>query len=123
LPVSGCWRRHGGTVASSLEELEKIVERVLIEGGNHRLCDIRKEVIDAEARAGKWIHPIAFEQAADDEPYKKVHQIARVNGLGMKAKRHALRVPVHDHADEHKKGDAGQLRQSKLRERTTVLRR
>ena len=116
-------RRHGRVVAGGLEKLKQVVQRVLIEGRNHRLRDIGKEMIDAEARARKRIDPIVFEQAADDEPEQEVDQIARVNGCGMKPERHAGGVPVHDHADEREERDAAQFRESKLRERAAVLRR
>ena len=65
-------RWHSASIASSLEKLEELVERVLIEGRHHRLGDVGKEVVDAEARAGKRIHPIIQQQAADDEPQQKV---------------------------------------------------
>ena len=79
-------------------------------------------MIDTEARAGEWIHPIVFKQAADDEPQEKIDQIARVDRLGVKAKGHAGGIPVDDKADKGKERDAGQLRQSKLSERPAVLR-
>ena len=116
-------RWHRRVVAGGLEQLKQIVERILIEGRDHRLGDVRKEMVDAEARAGKRIHPVVLKQAADDEPQQKVDQIARTNGLRMEAERHAGGVPVDDHADEREESDAAQLRQSKLRQRAAVLRR
>ena len=62
-------RRHRRAVAGRLEKLQQVVERTLIEGRDHRLRDVGKEVIDAEARAGERVHPIVFKQAADDEPH------------------------------------------------------
>ena len=65
-------RRHRRVVAGGLEQLEQIVQRVLIEGRDHRLGDVGEEVIDAEARAGERIDPIAFQQTADDEPEQEL---------------------------------------------------
>ena len=39
----------------------------------------------------------------------------------MQAERHVLDIPVHHHTDEDKEGDAGQFREPKLRQRSTVL--
>ena len=66
-------------------------------------------MIDAEARAGKRIHPIAFEQAADDEPKMEVYEIAGVYWRRMEAQGHGGSVPVDDDADEREERDAAQL--------------
>ena len=44
----------------------------LIKGRNHCLGDVGKEVIDAEACAGEWIHPVVQQQTAHDELEKEM---------------------------------------------------
>jgi NTP pyrophosphatase (non-canonical NTP hydrolase) len=41
----------------------------------------------------------------------------------VETQRHPRRIPVDDHADEREERDAAQFRQSKLRQRPTILRR
>ena len=50
-------------------------------------------MIDAEARAWERIHPIVFEQAANDEPKQEVGKVARPHRMGMKAQRHPGCIP------------------------------
>ena len=98
-------RRHRRTVASRFEELQQIVERTLIEGGDHCLGDIRKEVIDAEARTGEWVHPIVFEQAANDELHKKIGKVAHMDMILMEPEGHAGGAPVDGHAHQSEESD------------------
>ena len=60
-------RRHLRLIAGRLKQLQEVVERALIEGSNHCLRDVRKQMVHPETRARKRIYPVAFEQAADDE--------------------------------------------------------
>ena len=53
-------RGHLSLIAGILEQLQERVQRTLIEGRNHRLGNVRKEVIDAEARTGEWIYPVGL---------------------------------------------------------------
>ena len=39
----------------------------MVKGCDHRLGDVRKEVVDPEARAGKRIDPVVLQETADDE--------------------------------------------------------
>ena len=119
----GHQRRHCRIVAGGLEQLQQGIERILVEGRDHRLGDVGKEMIDAEARAGKRIHPIVLKQAANDKPQQKVGQIARPHRMRVEPECHAAGIPVDDHADQREERDAAQLRKSKLRQRPTVLRR
>jgi hypothetical protein len=70
----------------------------LIEGRDHCLGDIRKEVIDAEARTGEWVHPIVFEQAANDEFQQKIGKVAHMDVILMEPEAHTGGAPVDRHA-------------------------
>src|SRR5665213_1671453 len=87
---------HLCLVAGSLEQLKKRVQRTLIEGRNHRLGDVRKEVVDAEARTRERIDPVGLQEAADDELKQELGQVARLNRVMMQTERHRRGLPVHD---------------------------
>ena len=80
--------RHCRIVAGSLEQLKQRIERALIEGRDHRLGDVGKEVVDAEARAGERIDPVGLQETADDELKQKLGQVARLNRVMMQTERH-----------------------------------
>ena len=73
------------TTSPLVARLEELVKRVLIEGSDHRLSDVREEVIDAEASSRKRIHPIVDEQAADDESQKELGHLAGADGMRMES--------------------------------------
>ena len=75
----------------------------MIEGRNHRLGDVRKEVVDAEASTGERIDPVGLQETADDELKQKTWS-GRPLESGDDADENVI-VEVcqfHDHADEHK---------------------
>jgi hypothetical protein len=101
--------------------LQERIERTLVEGRNHRLGDVRKEVVDSEAGAGKWVHPIVFEQATDDELQQELREIARSNLMIVEPESHTGGIPVDDHADGSEEGNAAQFGHPKLSESPTIL--
>jgi hypothetical protein len=94
---------------------------MLIECGDHRLRDVREEMIDAEACPWKGIYPVVKQQTAYDEFEKKVGQISGTHGMMMKAKRHGTGVPIDDHVHEGEEGDAAQLSPTQLSQSAAVL--
>ena len=101
--------------------MQELVKRVLIEGCNHRLGDVGKEVIDPETRTGKRIDPVVDEQAADDELHQEIHHLAGADGMRMKSQCHRAGVPIHNHADELEERNGAQLRHSQLSQSTAIL--
>ena len=96
---------------------------MLIERCDHRLCDVRKEVIDAEARAWERVHPIVQQQAAHDELEQEVGEVTRMHGMVMQPERHRAGISVDDHVHKGKEGDAAQLCPTELGQRAAILRR
>src|SRR6202012_2989198 len=110
------------TIASGLQELKQVVERALIEGRDHRLSNVGEEVIDAEACTWKRIHPIVFEQTANDEFQEKVGEVAHMYMILVQPECHPGRAPVDRHAHQSEESDTAQLSETELRQHPAILR-